>query len=70
MGMGCADKAGKYKMHLGAIPLIKPELCQGCLLCLNSCPGKAISLTKKIPVIDHASCIGCGQCFSFCQGCL
>ncbi|OIP37952.1 hypothetical protein AUJ95_07450 [Candidatus Desantisbacteria bacterium CG2_30_40_21] len=67
VGMGCADKAGKYKMHLGAIPLIKPELCKGCLLCLNSCPGRAISLIKKIPVIDHASCIGCGQCFSFCQ---
>ncbi len=67
IGMGCADKAGKYKMHLGAIPMIMPELCKGCLLCVSSCPGKAISLTEKAPQIDSNHCLGCGQCFSFCK---
>jgi uncharacterized Fe-S center protein len=67
IGMGCADKAGKYKMHLGATPMIKAELCKRCLLCVSSCPGKAISLTEKAPQIDSKHCLGCGQCFSFCK---
>ncbi|MBI4777946.1 DUF362 domain-containing protein [Candidatus Desantisbacteria bacterium] len=67
IGMGCADKAGKYKMHLGAIPMIKPELCKKCRLCVSSCPGKAISLTEEMPQIDSEHCLGCGQCFSFCK---
>ncbi|MEK7814000.1 MAG: DUF362 domain-containing protein [Candidatus Desantisbacteria bacterium] len=67
IGMGCADKAGKYKMHLGATPMIKPELCKRCLLCVSSCPGKAISLTEQAPQVDSKHCLGCGQCFSFCK---
>lgn len=67
IGMGCADKAGKYKMHLGATPMIKPELCKKCLLCVSSCPGKAISFAGETPQIDSEHCLGCGQCFSFCK---
>jgi hypothetical protein len=68
VGMGCADRAGKYKMHMGALPIIKKEVCKGCKQCVELCPGKAISIVEgqKYPQIDTTQCIGCGQCFVFC----
>ena len=51
---------------------IKPNLCNGCRLCLHiGCP--AISLTfpkdrkKPLALVDEALCVGCGLCVQLCQ---
>jgi 2-oxoglutarate ferredoxin oxidoreductase subunit delta len=49
------------KCHL----FIRPELCKGCLICIELCPVKALSLDKKqlIATADNMEkCIACGMC--------
>jgi len=42
--------------------------CNGCMLCLRSCPEDAISGKKKeLHVIEQAKCIKCGACMSVCK---
>lgn len=42
--------------------------CNGCMLCLRSCPEDAISGKKKeLHVIDQGKCIKCGACMSVCK---
>lgn len=42
--------------------------CNGCMLCLRSCPEDAISGKKKeLHVIDQSKCIKCGACMSVCK---
>ncbi len=46
---------------------IMPDKCQACLICLRSCPAKAISGGKKqIHVIDQSKCTKCGICLEVC----
>jgi ferredoxin len=46
---------------------ILPDKCQACLICLRSCPAKAISGGKKqIHVIDQSKCTKCGICLEVC----
>lgn len=46
---------------------IIPDKCEGCMLCLKSCPANAIHGTKKeFHSIDRSSCIKCGVCFELC----
>lgn len=45
------------------------EKCEGCMLCLKSCPVGAVSGTKKhIHSIDTEKCIKCGTCIELCSG--
>ena len=42
--------------------------CNGCMLCLRSCPEDAITGAKKeMHVIDNEMCIKCGACYSVCK---
>jgi len=48
---------------------IIPEKCEGCMLCLKSCPAGAVSgIKKKIHSIDKDKCIKCGTCIELCSG--
>ena len=52
----------------GIVARIEPELCSGCLGCINVCPYAAITFNdeKKIAEINEALCKGCGACAAAC----
>jgi len=56
---------------LSCVDLIKyyilPDKCQGCGICLRSCPTEAIAGDKRmVHVIDQEKCIKCGTCLNVC----
>ncbi len=45
------------------------QKCEGCMLCLKSCPVDAISgIKKESHTIDKDKCIKCGTCIELCSG--
>jgi len=47
---------------------ILEDKCNGCMLCIKSCPVDAIDGVKKEPhVIDQSKCIKCGTCIELCS---
>jgi len=51
------------------IAWIDPEMCQGCLTCINLCEYSAIEFNeqKGVSVVNQAICKGCGICAGNCQ---
>jgi uncharacterized protein (DUF362 family)/Pyruvate/2-oxoacid:ferredoxin oxidoreductase delta subunit len=49
-------------------PMIVPELCTGCLMCVDSCPVNAIRKNGKggKPEVEAAKCISCLCCHELC----
>jgi heterodisulfide reductase subunit A2 len=52
----------------GNISEIVPELCSGCLGCINVCPYEAIVFNqdKFVAEVNQALCKGCGACAAAC----
>ena len=52
----------------GIITYIQPELCSGCLGCINVCPFGAITFDQKkfVADVNPALCKGCGACAAVC----
>jgi Na+-translocating ferredoxin:NAD+ oxidoreductase RNF subunit RnfB len=47
---------------------IDAEICDGCMVCLKSCPVSAITGFKdEIHVIDAETCVKCGTCLDLCK---
>ena len=55
------------------------ELCKGCSLCVDVCPGKIIALSKgevnsrgyyPAGCIDQDRCISCAFCARICPDCV
>jgi NAD-dependent dihydropyrimidine dehydrogenase PreA subunit len=46
---------------------ILPDKCQGCGICLRSCPAEAIVGGKRmVHVINQEKCVKCGTCLEAC----
>ncbi|MFH1277513.1 MAG: DUF362 domain-containing protein [Candidatus Eisenbacteria bacterium] len=65
VGMGCATRKAKLRMHFGRQPDISPDLCDGCGECAAACPEEAIAIDGTA-AIDMDRCIGCGACVARC----
>ncbi len=52
----------------GIVARIEPELCSGCLGCINVCAYAAITFNaeKKVAEVNEALCKGCGACAAAC----
>ncbi|MBU0988122.1 MAG: FAD-dependent oxidoreductase, partial [Proteobacteria bacterium] len=52
----------------GIVSHIAPELCSGCLGCINVCPYGAIEFDNKkyVAEVNQALCKGCGACAAAC----
>jgi len=52
----------------GIVSIIDPDLCSGCLACVQVCPYNAISFNeeKKAAEVNEALCKGCGACAATC----
>jgi heterodisulfide reductase subunit A len=52
----------------GVVSEIQPELCSGCLGCIEVCPFGAIvfNTERKIAEVNPALCKGCGACSAAC----
>ena len=52
----------------GVVSRIVPELCSGCLGCMNVCPFGAIDYNdeKHVAEVNEALCKGCGACAATC----
>jgi formate hydrogenlyase subunit 6/NADH:ubiquinone oxidoreductase subunit I len=49
------------------LPQINLELCNGCGVCMDTCPSEAVALVDKQPVIVHPEDCGyCGDCEDLC----
>ncbi len=51
----------------GIVARVNPEICNGCNLCVVTCPYEAISLDKGIAVVNATECVGCGVCAGTCR---
>lgn len=70
VGMGLGSRAGKQLMHADMVPLIDPQVCQGCGICAQWCPMEAITLLetegKRLAQVDLERCQGCAECLAAC----
>ncbi len=46
---------------------VDSEKCNGCGICIEWCPMKAIALENEIVTVDYTRCIGCGVCVTKCD---
>jgi heterodisulfide reductase subunit A len=63
------DLAIRGKVEIpSTIAWIEPELCEGCLTCVQACEHGAIEYNEKsgVSVVNQAICKGCGICANTC----
>jgi len=49
------------------IPVVNPQLCKGCEVCVEICPDNAIEIVEKKSFIDYNRCTCCGVCDRACR---
>lgn len=54
------------KSAMAQTPRVRPEVCVGCGICQNACPGAAIAMEDRKARIDPRKCIHCYCCHELC----
>ena len=68
IGMGCGSRAGKMHQHNTGKPVVDPDQCRGCHLCIRQCANNGISYNEQgLAEINHDNCVGCGRCIGACN---
>jgi uncharacterized protein (DUF362 family)/Pyruvate/2-oxoacid:ferredoxin oxidoreductase delta subunit len=47
-------------------PKAEPDLCTGCMTCVDQCPVSALSMHENIPIVNSDICITCFCCQEIC----
>ncbi len=55
-----------FKDAFAVKPSIMKKVCEGCGICVKSCPMNAIVLKDKVAVIDYDKCVRCYCCHEMC----
>ncbi|MHB1127127.1 MAG: 4Fe-4S dicluster domain-containing protein [Bacillota bacterium] len=68
---GCPNSCAKPQENdVGFVGIVEPafakDLCAGCGLCAEICPGRAISMVNDLPVLDAQKCLYEGNCIKIC----
>jgi len=68
---GCANGCSRPHIHdlgvMGAItPCVDLSLCNGCGICVDECPDRAIFLAQEQARVDYGQCLSCGKCLGVC----
>ncbi|MCD6363518.1 MAG: DUF362 domain-containing protein [Synergistetes bacterium] len=67
LGMGCASREGKLRMHSTSKPKMEKEKCVSCGECIRNCNYGAIRFDSDgKATINYDLCVGCGQCVVVC----
>lgn len=68
VGMGCASREGKMRMHTVSKPKIDGDSCVSCGECVRNCNYGAVRLGEDgKALINYDLCVGCGQCIVVCS---
>ena len=69
--LGAASKASLFlkSEYITTSPekaYVVPELCDGCGICIQTCPSNAITIQDEEAKINPFMCTGCGACIPVC----
>ena len=54
-------------LNSGFQPLFDADRCTACEICIDNCPGTALTLGENdVPVVNLDRCFGCGVCATGC----
>jgi len=67
IGMGCASKRGKARIHEVTKPKIDLDRCTGCGICIDYCAWDAVQIVEGKARIDYGKCHGCTICCEVCR---
>ena len=66
LAMGCVTKKTKGALHSVTIPMLDESLCDGCGICVETCPTQALTLENGKLKRDLKLCQGCSTCLFSC----
>jgi len=66
LGIGGCSKLSKNAAHFESLPKVNKEKCDGCQVCVDSCPADAISIVDGKALIDESKCFACRACIRSC----